>query len=82
MVRTLNEGLSQKLKVLDDDASFLLEVKEGQSAAVPDMNPDRELEALKLRFAIFQEEFKVPYTSPTRQTPCKSFAILTSKYCQ
>ena len=59
LVKNLNEDLSRKAKVLEDDASFLLEVKEDQSAATPDMNPDKELEALKLRFAKFQHEFKV-----------------------
>lgn len=59
IVKTLREDLGQKVKVLEDDASFLLEVKEGQAAATPDMNPDNELEALKLRYTRFQREFQV-----------------------
>ena len=59
IVKTLREDLGQKVKVLEDDASFLLEVKEGQAAATPDMNLDNELEALKLRYTRFQREFQV-----------------------
>ncbi len=55
----MGKDLSQKVKVLEDDVSFLLEVKEDHSAATPDMDPEHELEALKIRFTRFQREFQV-----------------------
>ncbi|XP_020257832.1 myosin-2-like [Asparagus officinalis] len=47
----------QQKKVFEDDAKFLIEVKAGQSVA--NMNPNDELQKLKVRFATWKKDYKV-----------------------
>ncbi|XP_059659667.1 myosin-1-like [Cornus florida] len=50
----LNE---QQKMVINDDANFLLELKSGQLAS--SMNPDIELQKLKLRFGSWKKDYKI-----------------------
>lgn len=47
----------QQKKVFEDDARFLIDVKSGHSLA--NMNPDEELQKLKVRFATWKKDYKV-----------------------
>ena len=59
---SIAQELSHRERVFEDDVSFLREVKEGRAAATPDMDPEYELEFLKLRFQRFQTGFKVGWS--------------------
>jgi len=43
--------------LFEDDAAFLVEVHEGRSQA-PGMDPQLELQTLKMRFSDFKREFQ------------------------
>lgn len=58
-VTSLGQEFDQKVGILQDDAAFLLEVKERKAVAAAEMDADFELEYLKLRFQKFQKEFQV-----------------------
>ena len=54
----LSHELERKQALFEDDAAFVVEVKEGRSLAAA-MDPDTELRTLKMRFLTFKRDFKV-----------------------
>jgi len=48
---------NRKATLFEDDAAFLVEVHEGRSQA-PGMDPQLELQTLKMRFSDFKREFQ------------------------
>ena len=54
----LSHELERKQALFEDDAAFVVEVKEGRSLAAG-MDPDTELRTLKMRFVTFKRDFKV-----------------------
>ncbi|XP_077254052.1 myosin-2-like isoform X2 [Tasmannia lanceolata] len=56
-VSHLVREFEQRKQAFDDNARFLVEVKSGQSAS--NMNPDEELQNLKLKFELWKKEYKV-----------------------
>jgi len=56
--QALSFELERKASLFEDDAAFLVEVHQGRSQA-PGMDPQLELQTLKLRFSDFKREFKV-----------------------
>ena len=55
-VAVLSKELDTRARVFEDDADFIVEVKEGSSAA--DLDPDFELKSLGLRFENWKRDFK------------------------
>ena len=55
-VAVLTKELDTRARVFEDDADFIVEVKEGSSAA--DLDPDFELKSLGLRFENWKRDFK------------------------
>jgi myosin-5 len=55
-VAVLAKELDTRARVFEDDADFIVEVKEGSSAA--DLDPDFELKSLGLRFENWKRDFK------------------------
>lgn len=47
----------QQKNIFEDDAKFLIDVKSGQSHA--NINPDEELQKLKVRFSTWKKDYKV-----------------------
>ena len=62
-VDALSNELGRKAALFEDDAAFVVEVREGRSPA-PGMDPTNELRTLKARFAVFKRDFKV-FSIPT-----------------
>lgn len=55
--QALSVELERKVALFQDDATFILEVREGRSPA-PGMDPAAELRTLKTRFQAFKADFK------------------------
>lgn len=57
VVQDLKGAFEAKTSVLEDDVSFIREVKEGVSLA-PEMDPERELQELAKKFRAWKSDFK------------------------